>query len=71
MKVILVTCSDDRSIRKNGIYGKTQDKIYDFFKNKNNSFGITDFLFVKYDDILKTDFYKENKNVSYETYKSA
>jgi len=61
MKVILVTCSDDRSGRKNGIYGKTQDKIYDFFKNKNSSFGITDFLFMKYDDILKTDFYQENK----------
>jgi hypothetical protein len=61
MKVILVTCSDDRSGRKNGIYGKTQDKIYDFFKNKNSSFGITNFLFVKYNDILKTDFYKENK----------
>jgi len=61
MKIILVTCSDDRSGRKNGMYGKTQDKIYDFFKNKNSSFGITDFLFMKYDDILKTDFYTENK----------
>jgi hypothetical protein len=59
--VILVTFSDDRNSRKMGLYGKTQDKCYDFFKNKNPSFGITDFLFMKFDDIIETDFYNKNK----------
>ena len=59
MKTIFVTVSDDRSGRKNGLYGKTQDKILEYLKH--NSFGITDFLFVKYNDILQTDFYLENK----------
>jgi hypothetical protein len=59
MKTIFVTVSDDRSGRKNGLYGKTQDKVLTFLQN--NSFGITDFLFLKYDDILQTEFYNQNK----------
>ena len=59
MKTIFVTVSDDRIGRKNGLYGKTQDKILEYLKQ--NLLGITDFLFVKYNDILQTDFYLENK----------
>ena len=60
-KVILVTFSDDRSGRKKGLYSETQDKCYNFFKNNNPSFGITDFLFMKFNDIIDTDFYNKNK----------
>lgn len=60
-KVILVTLSDDRSGRKNGLYSITQDKCINFFKNNNPSFGITDFLFMKFNDIIDTDFYNKNK----------
>lgn len=61
MKTIFVTVSDDRMGRKNGLYGQTQDKVLDFLHN--NAFGITDFLFLKYNDIVKTDFYLENKHI--------
>ncbi len=62
-KVILVTFSDDRAGRKMGLYSETQDKCYDFFKNKIPSFGITDFLFMKFNDIINTDFYNKNKTM--------
>jgi hypothetical protein len=62
-KVILVTFSDDRSGRKMGLYGATQDKIYNFLKNRNPSFGITDFLFMKFHDIIGTDFYNKNRKM--------
>jgi hypothetical protein len=62
-KVILVTFADDRNGRKMGLYSETQDKCYVFFKNKNPSFGITDFLFMKFNDIIASDFYKKNKKM--------
>jgi hypothetical protein len=59
-KTILVTCSDDRMGRKNGLYGQTQKKIETIFRN-NPQFGIRDFLSLTIDDIFKTEFYQQNK----------
>ena len=61
-KVIFTTVSDDRSGRKNGKYSETQDKILQFFKN-NPAFGVNNFSFWKFDDIVNTDFYKNNKTL--------
>jgi hypothetical protein len=63
MKTIFVTVSDDRSGRKGGVYGKTQSKVLEFFSVNNPSFGITDYLFITFDDIQKTEFYQKNKRV--------
>jgi hypothetical protein len=60
-RTIFVTVSDDRCGRKGGMYGKTQDKVFEFLSVDNPSFGITDYLFLKFEDILKTDFYTKNK----------
>ena len=59
--MILVTVSDDRFGRKGGIYQKTQKKIERFFKSRPE-FGIDDYLMLKWSDIVKTEFYKNNKN---------
>jgi hypothetical protein len=61
-KTIFVTVSDDRFGRKNGLYSATQDKIFTIFK-KNHGYGITDFLFLKWNDLCETDFYRENKKM--------
>jgi len=58
-KTILVTVSDDRSGRKGGLYSITQDKVLDFIKKIN--IGITDTLFVKWEDIVNSPFYSTNK----------
>jgi hypothetical protein len=58
-RTILVTVSDDRSGRKEGKYSETQDKIKSIFQGCPD-FGITDFMFMKWDDIKETDFYLEN-----------
>jgi hypothetical protein len=58
--MILVTVSDDRFYRKNGIYGETQKKIETLFRN-NPDFGIKDFLSMTFDDLTKTEFYQQNK----------
>lgn len=55
-KTILVTVSDDRSGRKDGKYGVTQDKIKTIFDN-NKDFGISDCKMWKWEDIIKTDYY--------------
>ena len=59
--MILVTVSDDRFGRKGGIYQKTQEKIERFFKSRPE-FGFTDYLMLKWSDIVGTDFYNNNKN---------
>jgi hypothetical protein len=61
-KVAFVTVSDDRSGRKNGKYSETQDRIRTIL-SQNQDFGITDLFFWKWEDILKTDFYKQNKKM--------
>lgn len=61
-KVLLVTVSDDRFGRKNGEYGKTQDKIKHIFIN-NAHFGITDFLMLKWPQIEASQFYKDNQKL--------
>lgn len=60
-RTIFVTVSDDRCGRKGGIYGKTQDKIFKFLSVDNPDFGITDYLFLKFEDIVKTEFYTNNR----------
>lgn len=60
-RVAFVTVSDDRSGRKEGKYSETQDRIKTIFEV--NKFGITDLFFWKWDDIIKTEFYKENKKM--------
>ena len=63
-RVLFVTVSDDRSGRKGGTYGNTQDKVLEFFKVHNPGFGITDYLFMKYyDDIVDSEFYRANKTM--------
>ena len=61
-KVALVTVSDDRSGRKNGKYSETQDRIRTLFEQHVN-FGITDLFLWKWEDIIKTNFYLENKKI--------
>ena len=61
-RTLFVTVSDDRSGRKNGRYSETQDRVLNIFKN-NSGFGITEFMFWKWDEILKTDFYKKNSKI--------
>ena len=58
-KTILGTVSDDRSGGKGGLYSITQDKVLEFIKKIN--IGITDTLFVKWEDIVNSPFYSTNK----------
>lgn len=62
-RTIFVTVSDDRSGRKGGTYGQTQDKVFKFLSVDNPSFGITDYLFLTFNDIQKTDFYEKNRKM--------
>ena len=59
-KTILVTVADDRSGRKMGLYGKTQDFIKDLFES-HTEFGITDFLMWKWEDIKNSIYYEHYK----------
>jgi hypothetical protein len=61
-KTILTTVSDDRFNRKNGLYAATQEKLYRVF-SANSGFGINDFNFWRWEDIIKSDFYRENKKM--------
>jgi hypothetical protein len=61
-RTLLVTVSDDRSGRKEGKYSETQDRIKNIFSS-NEWFGITDFSFWKWNDIIHTDFYKSNRKI--------
>jgi len=61
-KVLFTTVSDDRYKRKDGKYSDTQDKILKLFLD-NPQFGITNFAFWKWEDILQTSFYKNNKKL--------
>lgn len=61
-RTVLVTVSDDRSGRKGGKYSDTQDKIKRIFSNCPE-FGITEFEFWKWQDIIETEFYKENQKM--------
>ena len=58
--VLLVTVSDDRMGRKNGAYAFTQNKINNIFIS-NNHFKINKQKHWNWSDILKTEFYKNNK----------
>lgn len=60
--VLLVTVSDDRFGRKDGLYSQTQDKIEGIFK-KNPQFGIKDFLMLKWPEIEASQFYKDNQKL--------
>lgn len=59
---ILVTISDDRYGRKNGLYGITQNKVRKIFEN-NDKFGISRLCFWKWDDISGSEFYVSNKRL--------
>lgn len=59
--MILVTVADDRSGRKGGRYGVTQNFIIDFF-TRNKKLGIDRLLMWKWDDIKKSEFYSEYKH---------
>jgi hypothetical protein len=61
-RTILVTVSDDRSGRKGGKYEETQDRVRNIFSS-NSWFGITDFSFWKWADIIQTEFYSDNKKM--------
>ncbi len=61
-KTILVTVSDDRYGRKGGKYAETQNKIKSFF-SENPNLGITDFYFTDWNDIIKTQFYIDHKEL--------
>lgn len=61
-KTILVTVSDDRSGRKQGKYEETQNKVRNLF-TANSWFGIDEMSFWKWSDIIKTDFYLQNKKM--------
>lgn len=58
--MLLCTVSDDRSGRKDGLYGETQKKVQRFFEARPE-FGLNQFLMLTWDDIVKTDFYENNK----------
>ena len=59
--MILVTVADDRYMRGGGRYGETQNKIAEIF-GKRPEFGIEHHPYT-WDDILKTDFYQQNKTL--------
>jgi len=61
-RVVLVTVSDDRGMRKNGMYGITQNKVRNIMR-RNNHFGISDLYFYTYDDIVGSEFYECNVNM--------
>ena len=60
-KTILVTVADDRSGRKDGAYGKTQDYIENIFRS-HSEFGITDYLMWKWEDIKNSIYYEKYKD---------
>ena len=62
-KVYFVTVSDDRSGRKGGKYGETQDKIDSLLKNNKIFLGIEKHFSYKWEDIRNSSFYEENKNL--------
>lgn len=59
-KVLLCTFASDRFGRKGSQYGATQIKVELIFKN-NSQFGITDFWMMTWEDLIKTEFYQQNK----------
>jgi hypothetical protein len=61
-KTVLVTISDDRSGRKDGRYSETQDHIKNLFI-RFPEFGISEFKFWKWNDIIDTKFYSDNKKI--------
>jgi hypothetical protein len=61
-RIIFVTVADDRYNRKGGNYGLIQDSVKQFLL-RNPILGITDYLFLKWEDIIKTQFYIDNKNM--------
>lgn len=61
-KTFFVTVSDDRSNRKGGRYRETQNKIFDIFTN-NKQFGIDSLFFLKWSDILNSQFYTNHKKL--------
>lgn len=61
-KTILVTVADDRFGRKDGKYSQTQDKIFNIV-SRNPQLGIDDVISWKWDDIIDTEFYENNKTL--------
>lgn len=57
---IVTTISDDRFGRKNSKYSETQDKIFHILKH-NPQLGIDDVKIWKWDNIVSTPFYEQNK----------
>lgn len=62
MSISLVTVSDDRFGRKQGLYRTTQYKVNNIIKN-STSLGITKFFDYTIADIFNTDFYRQNKQL--------
>jgi len=60
MKTILVTVSDDRMGRKGGIYRKTQLNMIELLRPFQL---IDEFYMPCWDDIIDTDFYKQNRTL--------
>jgi hypothetical protein len=60
MRTLFVTVSDDRSGRKGGKYSQTQNEALQLFQS-HPEFGLTEFAFWKWQDILSTEFYRNNK----------
>ncbi len=60
MKTILVTVSDDRFGRKNGLYKTTQNKISKIFNN-NFNFGFSNIFAFEWEGIKLHKFYQDNK----------
>ena len=61
-KLHFVTVSDDRFGRKAGQYASTQKMVKDMLSSADH-LKISDLFFWKFDDILKTDFYKKNRDL--------
>ncbi len=59
--VMIVTVSDDRYGRKDGLYAATQTKIEQFFRNQPGLFGITHFESWTWNRIQNSEFYREHK----------
>jgi hypothetical protein len=61
-RIIFVTVSDDRFKRKDGQYEQYQNNIRQFLES-HTFLGITDYYFLKWNDIITTPFYEDHKDM--------
>lgn len=59
-RILLCTFASDRFGRKGSMYEQTQKKVQEIFEN-NPGFGISDFLMMTWNDLIKTEFYQQHK----------